>query len=113
MRRPLDHDPRRLTRYREDAQLSKAQLARAIGCSRSLITEYENGSRNAPEVKLRAIAAVLGVDVETLRARHRRQSRRAAPQAADGAVPGVRHAERPDGAHEVPGVRGAAVEERP
>lgn len=92
MRKVLDHNPRALTKARERAGLSKAALARRIGCSRSLITEYEDGSRNANEERLHSLALALDCPVDTLRTKSKSPGQATAP--ADVAVPSVRDAER-------------------
>lgn len=59
---------KKITKAREAAGLSKAELARRIGVSRSLITEIENGTRNATEETLAKIASELGRDPAALSA---------------------------------------------
>jgi transcriptional regulator with XRE-family HTH domain len=53
---------------RERNHLSKAELARRIGISRSLMTEMEAGTRNATEDNLQKLATELDCPIEELRA---------------------------------------------
>jgi transcriptional regulator with XRE-family HTH domain len=55
-----------VTQARENANLTKAQLARAIGVSRSLITEIEAGTRNITEENLQKIAKECGCEPKDL-----------------------------------------------
>lgn len=43
---PLDHEPAAVTYAREQAGLTKTQLAQLCGVSVSLISEIESGTRN-------------------------------------------------------------------
>lgn len=55
----LHHEPKALKWARTKAGLSQARLAREIGVSRSLICEYEAGTRSAtPEMLLRIAEAL-------------------------------------------------------
>lgn len=114
MRKALDHDPRRITRFRVAAGLTKAALARAIGCSRSLITEYESGMRNANNARLQAIAKVLDCDVDELRAKRLRADGARPPAIAPAAraLLEVRSSQRSDGPQDVPELRRAPVADR-
>lgn len=58
-----------VTLAREGASLSKAELARRIGVTRSLITEIEAGTRKATDYNLQKIADVTGCDLSVLIAR--------------------------------------------
>lgn len=64
--RMLHHDPERVTQAREAAGLTRTRLAQIVGCSLSLISEIESGTRNARAPRLRAIAEAVGVDYEAL-----------------------------------------------
>lgn len=66
MRITLNQDPEAVTKAREDAQLSKTALAKAVGRSLSLISEIEGGTRNAKLDLLEQIADQTGVPVERL-----------------------------------------------
>lgn len=57
-----------ITEARENAGLSKAELARRIGVGRSLMTEMEAGTRNATEQNLSKIARALGCPLADLQA---------------------------------------------
>lgn len=56
---PLDHEPEAVTYTREQAGLTKAELARRCGVSPSLITEIEAGTRNATPATLIKLAEAL------------------------------------------------------
>jgi transcriptional regulator with XRE-family HTH domain len=56
-----------ITAARERIDLSKAELARRIGVSRSLMTEMEAGTRNATEDNLQKLARELDCPIEELR----------------------------------------------
>ena len=56
---PLDHEPAAVTYAREQAGLTKTQLAEACGVSLSLISEIEGGSRNATPAMLIKLAEAL------------------------------------------------------
>ncbi|HEU5158662.1 MAG TPA: helix-turn-helix transcriptional regulator [Streptosporangiaceae bacterium] len=56
---PLDHEPVAVTYAREQAGLTKTELARRCGVSVSLISEIEAGTRNATPQMIRRLAAVL------------------------------------------------------
>lgn len=105
--RQLNHDPQAITRHRENVGLTRTALADQIGCSVSLVSEIERGTRNARDYLLERMAAVFGCPISRLQSESRR--RRAAAAAADGAVPELRDAERPDGAEDLPVVRHASV----
>lgn len=63
---PLDHEPEAVTQAREEAGLTKRELAKAIGCVESLIGEIERGTRNATPDRLRRIADALNCPVVAL-----------------------------------------------
>lgn len=108
MRKRLDHDPPSLTEKREEAKLTKAALARELQCSRSLVTEWEDGTRNANEDWIPEIAKVLGCTEDDLRARD--ESEGEAAPSATGELPELRDAERSAGADDMPELRGEPVE---
>lgn len=56
---PLDHEPQAVTYAREQAGLTKTQLAQKVGVSLSLISEIEAGTRNATPANLNRLAAAL------------------------------------------------------
>ena len=56
---PLDHEPQAVTYAREQAGLTKTQLAQACGVSLSLISEIEAGTRNATPAMLSKLAKAL------------------------------------------------------
>jgi len=58
-KRPLDHEPHAVTYAREQARLTKTQLAAACGVSLSLISEIESGTRNATPATLTKLASAL------------------------------------------------------
>ena len=58
-KQPLDHEPQAVTYAREQAGLTKTQLAAACGVSLSLISEIEAGTRNATPAMLTKVATAL------------------------------------------------------
>lgn len=56
---PLNHQPEAVTWAREQAGLTKTQLAQTIGVSLSLISEIEAGTRNATPANLNRLADAL------------------------------------------------------
>lgn len=56
---PLDHEPEAVTWAREQAGLTKTQLAQKVGVSLSLISEIEAGTRNATPANLNLLAVAL------------------------------------------------------
>lgn len=62
----LNHRPRRVSKAREAAQLTKTQLAAEVSCSLSLISEIEGGTRNASPARLERLSEVLKVPLEYL-----------------------------------------------
>lgn len=65
------HEPAHLTWIREARSVSKSQLAVAIGKSAALITELENGTRNATPEVLSRLADFLGCPISMLERRVR------------------------------------------
>lgn len=63
---PLHHDPEALIRARTWARMSKTDLAKAIPCSLSLLSEMESGTRNCTPDRLARIAEVLNCPVSML-----------------------------------------------
>jgi transcriptional regulator with XRE-family HTH domain len=56
----------RIKQRRLALRMTQAQLARAIGCCRSLITEYEAGRKTIPHPTLWLIACTLKIRVDAL-----------------------------------------------
>lgn len=56
---PLDHEPQAVTYAREQAGLTKTQLAQKVGVSLSLVSEIEAGTRNATPANLNRLAVAL------------------------------------------------------
>jgi transcriptional regulator with XRE-family HTH domain len=56
---PLDHEPAAVTYAREQAGLTKTQLAQMCGVVVSLISEIESGTRNATPAMLNKLAQAL------------------------------------------------------
>ena len=56
---PLDHEPEAVAYARRNAGLSQQQLADMCGVTRSLITEIENGTRNATPAMILKLAKAL------------------------------------------------------
>ena len=63
---PFHHSPQAVTRTRENAGLTQADLAGQAGFSIQLMCDIEAGRRNATPEKLRAMAAVLKCQVADL-----------------------------------------------
>lgn len=87
---PLDHEPEAVAYARRNSGLTQEQLAEACGVTRSLITEIENGTRNATPTMIGKLAYALNCPRVIL---ERKREPEAAP-AADVAVPGVQGDER-------------------
>jgi transcriptional regulator with XRE-family HTH domain len=66
---PLNHEPEAVTYARENAGLTKRELAKACGFSEQLMGEIESGRRNATPAKLRLIAAALNCPIVVLQAK--------------------------------------------
>lgn len=64
---PLDHEPGAVWQARENARLTRAELARRIQVSAGLISEIEKGTRNATPARIEQIAEVLGCSPEDLK----------------------------------------------
>lgn len=105
-KQPLDHEPAAVTYAREQAGLTKQQLADRCGVSRSLISEIELGTRNASPSMLNKLAEALNCPRVIL---ERKRVPEATPP-ADDQLPAVRDAERPAGTDDLPELRDAAVE---
>lgn len=56
---PLNHQPEAVKWAREQAGLTKTQLAKELGVSISLISEIEAGTRNATPANLNLLAEAL------------------------------------------------------
>jgi transcriptional regulator with XRE-family HTH domain len=56
---PLDHEPEAVTWAREQAGLTRAQVAAMLGVSAGLISEIEKGTRNAPPARIKQLAEAL------------------------------------------------------
>lgn len=69
-KRPLDHEPQAVTYAREQAGLTKTQLAQRVGVSLSLISEIEAGTRNATPSNLNRIAEALNCPRVALERKH-------------------------------------------
>ncbi len=63
---PLDHEPEAVTWAREKAGLTRAQVARMIGVSAGLISEIEQGTRNATPARIQQLATVFNCPVVVL-----------------------------------------------
>jgi transcriptional regulator with XRE-family HTH domain len=70
---------------REDAGFTKYGLAKALGCSRSTITDLESGRRNTTRPFLARVAEVCGVPIDTLKTPGEPEGAPAAP--ADDRLP--------------------------
>ena len=90
----LDHDPQAVTKARDAAGMSKYALAKHLGCSRSLITEIEGGTRNADEERIQQLAKVLRCPPAQLRRKPAGEPRGQATEATDVDVPGVQGGQR-------------------
>lgn len=64
---PLDHEPGAVIKARENAGMTRVQVARAIGVSAGLITEIEKGTRNATPARIEQMAEVFGVSPDQLK----------------------------------------------
>jgi transcriptional regulator with XRE-family HTH domain len=87
---PLDHEPEAVVYARNQAGLTQQQLADRCGVTRSLITEIENGTRNATPPTIRKLAAALNCPRVVL---ERKREPETTPP-ADVEVPGLRGDER-------------------
>src|SRR4051812_45487037 len=91
MRRTFEHDPEAVTKARNDAGLTKTALAKELGCSLSLVSEIESGTRNARLPLLERMAELLGCETSQLR---HKDADGQAPPPADVDVRQVRDGER-------------------
>ena len=64
---PLDHEPAAVTIARENAGLTRAQLAAELGVSAGLVSEIERGTRNATLARIEQIAEILGCPPDDLK----------------------------------------------
>lgn len=64
--RRLDHEPEAVTYVRENAGLTKRQLAELIGVSAQLMGYIETGERNATPDNLQKIADAVGCPLVVL-----------------------------------------------
>lgn len=60
------HDPAALQFAREAKGWTRTELANAVGCSPSLISEMEKGTRGATPARMLQIAAILNCPVSML-----------------------------------------------
>lgn len=113
MRSPkhLNQDPKAFAKARGDARITQYGLAARLKLSRSLICEYEGGTRSVPMDRLKVIAEIFGCPVEQLQAPGDQEGQAAA--AADVDVPELRDAERSDGTHDLPELRDAEAVGKP
>ena len=56
---PLDHEPTAVVYAREQAGLSKTELAKRLGISLALLSMIETGTRNASHALMRRMATEL------------------------------------------------------
>ena len=92
-KRELNQDCEAVTAAREAAGLTKYRLAKTLRRARSVFTQIENGTRNAPDSLLDEIAKVVGCPPAQLR-RKRGEPGGQAAEAADVDVPGVQGGQR-------------------
>lgn len=64
--RSLDHEPAAVTWAREKSGLTKTEVAGRLGCSVSLMTEIERGTRNLTPANLLRLATILNCPVVVL-----------------------------------------------
>lgn len=64
--REFNHEPAAVAKARTAADMTMNQLAQQVGCSRSLISEIEGGTRNARPELLQRIADALDCPVADL-----------------------------------------------
>lgn len=62
----LHHEPEAVVWAREKAGLTQTQLGQRIGVGRSVICEYEAGTRSIPPARLREIAVALNCPLVAL-----------------------------------------------
>jgi transcriptional regulator with XRE-family HTH domain len=87
---PLDHEPEAVKYARDKAGLTQQQLADLVGVSRTLITEIENGTRNATPIVIAKLATAMNCPRVILE--RKREPKTAT--SADVDVQQLRHAER-------------------
>lgn len=56
----MDHDPQALRQAIKGARKTQAEVAVAMGCSISLVSEWVAGTRNANDDRIDALADFLG-----------------------------------------------------
>lgn len=68
---PLDHDPEALRQAIKETKPrpTNRQIAEALGCSESLVSEMVAGTRNANDERIAALAEYLGCPVWILKAK--------------------------------------------
>ena len=79
---------------RTNAELTQQQVADRCGVSKSLISEIENGTRNARLAMIRKLAAAVGCRVEDLE--RKREPEATPPADVDLPEQGLRSGERAD-----------------
>lgn len=82
---PLNHEPAAVTYAREQAGLTKTQLAQACGVALSLISEIESGTRNATPAMLIKLADILNCPRVVLE--RKRSSENGRPEASNQGDP--------------------------
>lgn len=82
--RPHNHRPERIRQAREAAGYTKTRLADEVGCSISLISEIESGTRNCTPKRLEKIAKVLKVREKFLASESFRPPKKKVRTSADG-----------------------------
>lgn len=102
---PLDHAPEAVTYAREQAGLTRTELAARCDVSLSLISEIEGGTRNATPEMIKKLAAALNCPRVVLERKHDEPE---TSSSTPGPLQHLRDGKRADTAH-VQGVRGAAV----
>jgi transcriptional regulator with XRE-family HTH domain len=70
---PLDHEPGAVTWWRQQAGMTKTQLAKAAGVSLSLISDVERGTRNAGPWLIDVMAEILNCPPGELKRKGDRQ----------------------------------------
>lgn len=91
-KQPLDHEPEAVKYARSQSGLTQQQLADLCGVSKSLITEIENGTRNATAPMLNKLAYALNCPRVVLE----RKREPTTAEAASSRVPELRDEERTD-----------------
>lgn len=101
---PLDHEPEAVLYAREMAGLTQRQLADMCGVSKSLITEIENGTRNATPAMIGKLARALNCPRVILERKREPETRPAAAVDVQ-----LRNEERTQ-PRDVPEVRGVEID---